>query len=60
MIIAGTEDRHTTLSQSERMFHVANEPKQFWAVEGAGHEDYFKFSPVEYREKVLSLFERHL
>lgn len=60
LIIAGTEDRHTTLSQSERMFNEAAEPKQFWAVEGAGHEDYFKYSPVEYREKILALFEQYL
>lgn len=59
-IIAGTEDEHTTLSESKRMYSWASEPKQFWAVQGAIHEDFYQYSPVAYQEKVLNFFEQYL
>jgi len=60
LMIAGTEDKHTTLSESKRMFNEASKPKQFWAVKGAGHQDYLKYSPDIYRETVLKFFEQYL
>jgi len=59
-IIAGTNDKHTTLSESKRMYNEALEPKQFWAVQGAEHEDFYQYAPVVYQEKILSFFTQYL
>lgn len=60
LIIAGTNDKHTTLSESERMYNAALEPKQFWAVQGAMHEDFYRYSPIIYQEKILGFFTQYL
>lgn len=60
LIIAGTKDEHTTLSESKRMYNEAIEPKQFWAVQGAVHEDFYRHSPLIYQEKILGFFKQYL
>jgi pimeloyl-ACP methyl ester carboxylesterase len=49
----GTADRDTTLAESMEMFNTASEPKQMWAVEGAGHVDLHSYSGREYERRVL-------
>jgi len=44
-IMSGTDDRHTTAEETHAMFEAANEPKEFWMVEGADHEDFVRFQP---------------
>jgi uncharacterized protein len=60
LFIAGAEDRHTTLEESRRLFDAAGEPKEFWAVEGARHQDLHALKGREYEERVLSFLEKHL
>lgn len=60
LIMSGADDRHTTAEETHAMFEAANEPKEFWMVEGAGHEDLYDFSPAAYRTRLLSFFKRHL
>ena len=59
-IIAGTLDKHTTLTESKRLFEVAHEPKFFWEIEGAAHIDFCRFVPEKYEEKVLWFFNTFL
>jgi uncharacterized protein len=51
--IAGTTDPNTTLPESQTLFDAAAEPKQFWAVEGAGHIDMHGFARAEYERRIL-------
>lgn len=60
LFIAGAEDRHTTLEESRQFFAAAGEPKEFWIVEGARHQDLHALKRREYEERVLGLFEKHL
>lgn len=60
LFIAGAEDRHTTLAESKSLFDAAGEPKEFWAVEGARHEDLHAVRPPEYERRVLAFFAKHL
>jgi len=60
LFIAGTEDRLTTLPESERLFAAAAEPKEFWAITGAGHQDLHAFAKAEYERRVLAFFAEHL
>lgn len=60
LFIAGTEDRDTTITEAKEMFAAAAEPKQFWAVEGARHENLHNFAKQEYEKRVLNFFEQTL
>ena len=59
-VVCGSIDKHTTLEESKRMFEQANEPKQFWVVDGAAHVDFSSFEKDLYKTKVLSFFEHYL
>lgn len=39
LLIHGTRDEVIPFRMGKELFDAANEPKQFWAVEGAGHND---------------------
>jgi len=58
--IVGAEDKYTTLEESKSLSDTANRTKEFWAVNGAGHQDLHSFAKQEYEQKVLSFFEKHL
>lgn len=60
LIMTGAEDKHTPLEQARRLFSAANEPKEFWMIDGAEHVDLQKFSPVAYRNKILAFLAKHL
>jgi fermentation-respiration switch protein FrsA (DUF1100 family) len=60
LVIAGTEDRHTTLAQSRRLFARAQAPKELWEVPGAGHVDYYRAARAEYEARVGALLGRTL
>lgn len=59
-VLAGTADRHTRLAESERLFAAAPEPKQFWPVPGAAHENLMQYVPDEYRRCVGAFLAKNL
>lgn len=59
-IMSGTADPHTTEADTQSMFQAASDVRDFWMVEGAGHEDLYDFAPSEYESRVLRFFERYL
>lgn len=60
LFIVGAADKYTTLEESVRLFERAAEPKEFWAVAGAGHVDLHSFATGEYERRVKIFFERNL
>lgn len=60
LVIAGTEDRHTTVAQSRRLFARAQAPRAMWEVAGAGHVDYHRAAPTDYEARVGGFLARHL
>jgi fermentation-respiration switch protein FrsA (DUF1100 family) len=60
LFIFGTEDRHTRLDESRRLFAHAADPKEAWSVNGAGHVDLHAFAKDEYERRVLDFLERYL
>jgi fermentation-respiration switch protein FrsA (DUF1100 family) len=56
--IAGTVDQQTTLPEAKALFEAAAEPKQFWAVEGAGHINLQQYARTEYERRVLDFFAK--
>lgn len=59
-VIAGKHDKHTKISESKRLFSKAKEPKLFWEIADAEHEDFFKKQPIAYETKVLDYFDKYL
>ena len=59
-MISGTEDRHTTATETKVMFSVALQPKELMLVDGAAHADLYRVSPVEYRTRVLRFLDQHM
>lgn len=59
-IIAGTQDKHTTIDESHKLFEAANHPKSFWPLKGAAHIDLFDYSPEQYQQNILQFFSQHL
>lgn len=48
LVIHGSEDEIVAPWHGEAMYEAANEPKQFWRVEGAGHNDLLWIAGGEY------------
>jgi len=60
LIAAGSDDEHTTLSESKELYDVAVNPKQFWVVRGARHQDLLAFDSREYQTHVLGFLVENL
>jgi len=60
LIVHGTEDRHTTLLEAERMFAAIPEPKEFYTVRGAAHIDLHTYASEEYEQRIVSFFAHYL
>ena len=48
LIASGSVGAYTPLNEAKELFDRASEPKQFWAVEGAGHVDLEQYDPAQY------------
>ncbi|MEM9644705.1 MAG: alpha/beta fold hydrolase [Planctomycetota bacterium] len=57
-IASGTEDFHTTRSETRAMFSAARKPKRLWLVDGAAHVDLQRFAPLRYRQQVVGFLDR--
>jgi len=60
LLIAGANDRHTTLAESERMFAAAPQPKELWVIAEAAHQDFHKLETTRYEARVLEFLARWL
>lgn len=60
LLIAGSDDRHTTMKESLAMYNNANEPKLLSVFEGAHHQDLFQFDKKKYTDTVLCFIDEHL
>ena len=60
LIINGSADNYTPLAEARGLFAAALSPREFWAVEGAGHVDLHAFAPAEYERRVGDFLEHYL
>lgn len=60
LMLAGENDDRTTLENSQAIFENAREPKQIWVLEGARHQDFYRFAGDRYKKRVLDFAGRHL
>lgn len=60
LIASGSDDKHTTWLETQRVFDTALAPKELWRVEGAAHVDLHAFAPEEYERRILQFLAKHL
>lgn len=60
LIVAGAKDEHTTLAESKELYAAAAEPKRFWVLPGAKHEDFLVADPIGYESGVVGFLSEHL
>ena len=60
LLVHGSEDRHTTIQEAQRIFAVVPAPKEFYLLSGAAHVDLHGFGGKAYERRVGGFFVRHL
>ena len=60
LLVAGEQDRHTPLEESQQLFAAAPEPKTLWTIPDAAHQDFHDFARAEYERRVLDFLARAL
>ena len=60
LLISGTDDRHTTVAETERLFATASQPKEMWIIPGGGHFNMHAYAGKEYEDRILDFFEHYL
>lgn len=60
LMIHGGQDTYIKPPIAEALFNHAREPKEFWLVEGAKHNQALHVASEEYRRRVLEFFGKHL
>lgn len=54
-IIGGSQDLRTTVHETQSMYDSANSKhKKLWIVDGARHQDFYRYSPAEYERQIGS------
>jgi uncharacterized protein len=59
-MIHGGGDTYIKPEMAKALFKQARQPKEFWLVEGAKHNQALQVAGDEYRQRVLSFFQEHL
>ena len=57
---AGTADPRTRFSEAQQMFTLAAEPKSFFPVPGADHEDLHRYLGARYEQLILEFLAARL
>jgi fermentation-respiration switch protein FrsA (DUF1100 family) len=57
LFIHGDRDEIIPLRLGRKLFAAAAEPKSFWIVEGAGHNDILDVAGQQYRQRLQSFYQ---
>jgi fermentation-respiration switch protein FrsA (DUF1100 family) len=60
LILAGTDDLHTTAAQTDQMFAAARDPKECVFFDGAAHVDLMKFDLQRFSAATLKFLDKHM
>jgi len=59
-MIHGEKDSYVSVAHAQRIFDAAKEPKEFWVVPSARHNEGVRMAGEEYERRVTEFFHRHL
>jgi fermentation-respiration switch protein FrsA (DUF1100 family) len=57
LFIQGDRDEIIPLRLGQKLFAAAPEPKSFWIIEGARHNDILEAAGPRYRQRLQSFYE---
>src|SRR6266702_2280912 len=60
LIVNGTQDSYTSIEHARALFAASSDPKELWAVQGAGHVNLYAFAKAQYEQHVADFLSRHL
>jgi pimeloyl-ACP methyl ester carboxylesterase len=60
LIVNGTQDSYTSSEDARAELAAASDPKELWAVQGAGHADLHAFAKAEYERRVGDFLGRYV
>jgi uncharacterized protein len=60
LMIHGGGDTYIKPEMARALFNTAREPKEFWLVDNAKHNQAFHLAADEYKRRVLAFFDQHL
>jgi uncharacterized protein len=60
LMIHGGGDTYIKPDMARALFERAGQPKEFWLVQGAKHNQAFHLANDEYKRRVLAFFDKHL
>jgi uncharacterized protein len=60
LLISGTDDRHTKVAETGRLFDAARQPKEMWIVPGGGHFNMHAYAGREYEDRISGFLDRYL
>ncbi len=60
LMIHGAADTYIKPEMARTLFELARQPKEFWLVEGARHNQALQVAGDEYRRRVRDFFQTHL
>jgi fermentation-respiration switch protein FrsA (DUF1100 family) len=60
LVIGGGSDRHTPATETQRLYARAPGGKYLWLIEGAAHQDFYKFAGQAYEQKIAAFLTKHL
>lgn len=60
LMIHGGADNYIKPEMARELFGLARQPKEFWLVEGAKHNQALHLAGEEYRQRVLTFFQEYL
>ena len=60
LMIHGGADTYIKPKMARSLFDLAREPKEFWLVKGAKHNQALQVAGEEYRRRVLEFLQAHL
>lgn len=58
LVLHGTDDRTVPFELGQRLFEAANEPKEFYSIQGADHNDTYVVGGKPYFEKLTEFIRR--
>lgn len=59
-VLGGARDAHAQTDETQALYDAAPSPQSLWMVEGAVHQDLYRYAPADYRQRVLGFLGRHL
>jgi pimeloyl-ACP methyl ester carboxylesterase len=59
-MIHGSADNYIKPEMAKALFRMAGQPKEFWLVDGAKHNQAVSHASDEYKKRIRDFFDRHL